>query len=79
MSSAKLYNERIYTMHSLPAIVIMNMTDEQREEYNRQEAARLARQADRDLIDQEMHVNLCTFWLTVAVCALAVVVAIVVV
>jgi hypothetical protein len=29
-------------MHSLPTIVVMNMTDEQREVYNLQESARIA-------------------------------------
>jgi hypothetical protein len=65
-------------MHSLPAIVIMNMTDDQRKVYNRQEAARLAVKAKREQFDREMHTTLCTFWVTVAICAVIVVVAIVV-
>jgi hypothetical protein len=37
--------ERIYNMHSLPAIVIMNMTKEQREVYHKNESKRLKEKA----------------------------------
>jgi hypothetical protein len=58
---------------------IMSMNKSQLEVYKKQEAARVARQAARKEVDREMHANLCTFWLTVAVCAVVVVVAIVIV
>ncbi|MBW2646912.1 MAG: hypothetical protein JRE23_12215 [Deltaproteobacteria bacterium] len=49
-------------MHSLPTIVVMNMTDEQREEYNRQESARIARREERERVDQIYHANCMRFW-----------------
>jgi hypothetical protein len=54
-------------MHGLPTIVVMNMTDEQREVYNQQESERIARREERERIDREYFATLSKFWGSVAV------------
>jgi len=49
-------------MHSLPTIVIMNMTDEQREEYNQKESVRIALGEESKRVDKIYHANCMRFW-----------------
>jgi hypothetical protein len=59
-------------MHSLPAIVIMNMTAEQRKEYHRQEKIRHAERVKRESEAIEARWN---FWIVAGLTAVAVFVA----
>jgi hypothetical protein len=62
-------------MHSLPAIVIMNMTEEQRKVYNLQEGVRLQVQRERDAAYRVVCRTRHTFWTVVALVALVATVA----